>query len=85
MNGSPFEEYAGWVDNLTPREKDKVILFFMGQMQVHSLNADGTRTYRMHNDWPITHAKGRSIGEAIGVAVTEWERHGGVDVAADPP
>ena len=70
-------DVRAWVDGLTPVEKDRVILFFCEQLQPHSPKMDGTCSYRLRSGWPMTHATGRSVGEAIAAAMAERERHGG--------
>jgi hypothetical protein len=68
-------DVRAWADGLTPAEKDRVILFFCEQMQAHSPKMDGTCGYRLRSGWPMTHATGRSVGEAIAAAMAERDRH----------
>lgn len=69
-------DVRAWVEQLTPVEKDRVILLFVEQMVAHSPKMDGTRSYRLRSGWPMTHATGRSVGEAIAAVMAERERHG---------
>lgn len=63
-----------WVEQLTPAEKDRVILFFLDLMQAHSPKMDGRCGYRLRNGWPMTHAIGRTVGGAITAAMAERAR-----------
>ena len=69
-------DVRAWVEQLTPGEKDRVIMFFAEQMQAHSPKMDGMCSYRLRSGWPMTHATGRSVGEAIAAAMAEREQHG---------
>jgi hypothetical protein len=61
------------------REAADMLDFLLGQMQSHSLQMDGTASYRQRGGWPMTHARGRSAEEAVRAAMREAlrsrERH----------
>jgi hypothetical protein len=53
----------------------EMLVFFFGQMQIHSPKMDGQHSYTFRSSgWPMTHCKGPNAMEAIQAAMAEIER-----------
>ena len=51
-----------------------MLAFLLGQFQPTDCKMDGNHSWRFAHGWPMTHAKGQTIEEAILAAMAEQER-----------
>ena len=56
-------------------EREELLQFLLGEMQMHSPSMDGQHSYRMRTSgWPWTHCKGPNAVEAIKNAIADVKR-----------